>query len=76
MELTQEQKEVIRKIAEAFRKIIAAVKETINRVKEFFNTYIVSLEPKRRYKFLRSIGIKNYVPFFRRRGVIHCRNNC
>lgn len=56
--------------------VIARVKETLIRSWSYLKTYIMKLPPKQRYKLLKSMGIKNYLPFFRRDGVIHCRNNC
>lgn len=83
-ELTQEQKDAIDKIVKAFQIIAEAIKKMFNRIKDLrnelsrrFNLYISSLHPKKRYKFLKSLGIRNYLPpHFRRNGVIHCRNNC
>lgn len=56
--------------------VIARVKETLIRSWSYLKTYIMGLPPKQRYKLLKSMGIKNYIPFFQRNGVIHCRNNC
>nr|WP_308743212.1 hypothetical protein [uncultured Anaerocolumna sp.] len=79
-ELTQEQKdelnEVANKIIEAFKKIIEDIKKAVDKFFEHFNKYVSDLKPKNRYRFLKAIGIKNYIPFFRRDGTIHCRNNC
>lgn len=82
-ELTQEQKEIIEKAYEVFCKVAEAIKSVVEQIREFwdnlsnsFITYVISLQPKKRYKFLKRIGIKNYVPFFRRNGIVRCRNNC
>jgi hypothetical protein len=61
---------------EWMKNVIARVKETLLKSWDYLKTYIMKLSPKQRYKLLKSIGVKNYLPFFRRDGVIHCRNNC
>jgi len=80
MELTEEQKEAIRKflksIIDDVSKMFNAVKDAINKIKALFDNYISKMEHCRRYKLLKSIGIKRYEPFFQRKGANHCRNNC
>lgn len=80
MELTQEQIEAVRKftdhIVDTFRRFCEAVKRMLEKIKVHFNKCILEMEPRKRYKLLKSIGIRHYEPFFRRKGVIHCRNNC
>ncbi|HWT27614.1 MAG TPA: hypothetical protein VN131_06715 [Mobilitalea sp.] len=61
---------------EWMKRVIARVKETLVKSWSYLKTYIMELPPKQRYKLLKFMGIKNYLPFFRRDGVIHCRNNC
>lgn len=58
------------------RRVIAKVKELLIMSWKYIKSHIMELPPKQRYKLLKSMGIKNYLPFFRRNGVIHCRNNC
>jgi hypothetical protein len=83
MELTQEQKEAFEKIVkvanslyEWMKKVVSKGREALIRSWNYFKAYIMELPPKQRYKLLKSMGIKNYLPFSRRDGVIHCRNNC
>ena len=80
MELTHEQKEIIRefaeKIVDVFKKFCEAVNKIFEKVKAYFNKFIYKMEPHERYKYLKSIGIRYYEPFFQRRGIIRCRNNC
>jgi hypothetical protein len=94
MELTQEQKDALEKLAKSvseavdkitkaanalyewMKNVISKVKETLLKSWDYLKTYIMKLPPKQRYKLLKSIGIKDCLPFFRRDGVIHCRNNC
>ncbi len=79
-ELTQEQKDAVKKFANqivnAFEKLLNLIQEALHTIAHNFNAYICSLKPRKRYKFLKAIGIKNYLPFFRRNGIIRCRNNC
>jgi molecular chaperone GrpE (heat shock protein) len=79
-ELTQEQKDAVKKFVKRLVNTIDElwnlIKKALNDIAHNFNTYIRGLNPKKRYKFLKAIGIKNYLPFFHRDGVIHCRNNC
>jgi hypothetical protein len=83
MELTQEQKEALEKLTKVVNALYEWVKNVVSKVKEallkswsYLKTYIMKLPPKQRYKLLKSIGIKNYLPFFRRDVVIHYRDNC
>lgn len=83
IELTNEQKEVIQRIVDALKAIVETwekfwerVKVAINAITEGFINYIRSIEPKKRYKLLKKLGITNYIPFFSREGITHCRNNC
>lgn len=61
---------------EWMKSVIARAKEALIKSWDYMKAYIMELPPKQRYKLLKSIGIKNYLPYFRRDGVIHCRNNC
>lgn len=86
LELSKEQKEALsglvsnlvelaRKIGEIIRKIGEIIRETLNKFKEVYKIYILNLEPRKRYRFLKAVRIKNYVPFFKR-DIFRCRNNC
>lgn len=79
LELTDRQKEALQKLAnnikEFAREVWEKLKQAINQLKEAFQIYVSNLEPKKRYKFLKSIGVRNYIPFFKRK-VFRCRNNC
>lgn len=79
-ELTKEQEEAIQRfaysISEFFEKVWYELKRALEGIAEAFRDYIMSLQPKQRYKFLKATGIKKYVRYFRRNGIIRCRNNC
>lgn len=78
-ELTEKQKEVminlINGIKELAKRICEAFKEAITRITEAFNLYVSNLTPKKRYRFLKVIGVKDYEPFFKTK-VYRCRSNC
>lgn len=68
-EITQEQKEAIAIAIEVFNKVAEVIRKAIDYIKEFFNnfiTYVMRLQPKQRYKFLKRMGVKNYILFFHR----------
>lgn len=79
LELTDEQKDammrMINTIKEFVKKVWDDFKKVMARCVDAFNLYVGSLEPKKRYKFLKSIGVANYVPYFKRK-IHRCRNNC
>lgn len=78
--------ELKERLASALNGIINAIKNLYEKLEivakaicNAFNTYlknIVKMDPRKRYKYLKSIGVKDYVPFFNRNGIYHCRNNC
>jgi hypothetical protein len=80
MELTQEQKDALTKFVETIRKTINElwenIKKLIDEIYHSLSSYTMSLEPRERYKFMKSIGAYDYIPIFRRLGVFRCRNNC
>lgn len=61
---------------EWMKNIVSKVRELLLKSWDYLKTCIMKIPPKQRYKLLKSMGIKNYLPFFQRDGVIHCRNNC
>jgi len=87
IELTEDQRKALeefaRRLANGIKIMVDAIKAIWDRFNKFcdelpmkINKYIMSMHPKKRYKFFKAMGIKNYIPFFRRDGVLHCRNNC
>ena len=87
LELTKEQEEAMQKLASSImefcekvwnelKKIFEGIAKVLEEIAEAFRIYIMSLQPKQRYKFLKAMGIKEYVGYFRRSGIIRCRNNC
>lgn len=82
-ELSNETKEslksVVDSIIKAFKNLYQELKkiaDATNRTFSIYLEYILKMEPRKRYKYLKSIGIKDYIPFFNYNGMYHCRNNC
>jgi len=63
----------------AFEKVWDIFKKAAEAIASALVKYIDSiqnLDPRKRYKRLKRMGIKNYIPFFKRSAIHRCRNNC
>ena len=78
-ELTEEQKDALLKLVDTIKVVVERVYKAIMQIardiSNAFRDYIMSLQPRERYKLLKRLNIKNYAPYFRRGETIRCRNN-
>lgn len=73
--MNEDLKQTFINLCEVLKEVWRKIKKIIISTSKVFIDYIYTLEPRRRYKLLKSIGIKNYIPFFKRE-TFQCRNNC
>lgn len=72
----------VEKLNEACKTLAGAIADVISELVELMKDVIevidsvIKLPPKQRYKTIKSLGIKDYEPFFKRKGMYRCRNTC